>query len=402
MNVAAMTVAPDARLFLLDDESVVFSEATQQLHRLNTAATFLWIHADAGLDRAGLVHELGGLLATDATTAGAHVDETLDHWQAAGLLGSRNGVPLPRAVRVESVDTPTLTREFPDDLATDAVSAILRVRLLDRVAAIEFSDFATLRRTLPLINHLQYGGDAVDDIVLRVVHRERNYYLMLDGKPAGWCGADETIAPMVFATVTNALVSACDYLMIIHCGVVGNGRGALMLPASSGSGKTTLTAALCHAGYRYFTDEVALLQREGCLLRPTPVPLCIKQPSWRLLGRKFPALLDGPVYLRADDKVCRYLAPGGAMQVADDVLTPVEHIVFPKYRPGSSGGLQPISKAEALARLLTECKATGGHLSHADIASIVIWLQRVQCRTLDVDDLNVAIDTLRAAFPLNP
>ena len=45
--------AQDARLFIIDDEGVVFSEGSQKMFALNTAATQYWLHRAA----AGMVPE---------------------------------------------------------------------------------------------------------------------------------------------------------------------------------------------------------------------------------------------------------------------------------------------------------------------------------------------------------
>ncbi|NOY99818.1 MAG: hypothetical protein GXP40_11580 [Chloroflexi bacterium] len=68
---------------------------------------------------------------------------------------------------------------------------------------------------------------------------------------------------------------AKDYLFI-HAGVVAWEGKAILLPGRSMSGKTSLVRALLKAGATYYSDEFALLDKEG-ILHPYPVPLSIRK-----------------------------------------------------------------------------------------------------------------------------
>src|SRR3954453_804687 len=57
-------------------------------------------------------------------------------------------------------------------------------------------------------------------------------------------------------------VDAVDFVPI-HAGVVADGDRAIMVPGYSFSGKTTLTRALVEAGAVYYSDEYAMLDKDG-------------------------------------------------------------------------------------------------------------------------------------------
>jgi hypothetical protein len=63
--------------------------------------------------------------------------------------------------------------------------------------------------------------------------------------------------------------------IFIHAGVVGHRRGAIMLPGDSFAGKTTLVAALVRAGAAYYSDEFAVVDREG-MVHPYPKLLSVR------------------------------------------------------------------------------------------------------------------------------
>jgi hypothetical protein len=51
--------------------------------------------------------------------------------------------------------------------------------------------------------------------------------------------------------------------VFVHAGVVAVAGRAILLPGRSGAGKTTLVRALVAAGATYYSDEYAVLDREG-------------------------------------------------------------------------------------------------------------------------------------------
>ena len=66
-----------------------------------------------------------------------------------------------------------------------------------------------------------------------------------------------------------------DYLFV-HAGVVAWEGKAILIPGRSMSGKTSLTRALLKAGATYYSDEFALLDKDG-IVHPYPVPLSIRK-----------------------------------------------------------------------------------------------------------------------------
>jgi hypothetical protein len=64
--------------------------------------------------------------------------------------------------------------------------------------------------------------------------------------------------------------------VFVHAGVVGWRGRAVVIPGRSMSGKTTLVAELVRAGADYYSDEYAVLDREG-RVHPYPRPLAVRE-----------------------------------------------------------------------------------------------------------------------------
>ncbi len=63
--------------------------------------------------------------------------------------------------------------------------------------------------------------------------------------------------------------------LFVHAGVVGWQGQAIVIPGRSMAGKTTLVKALVEAGATYYSDEFAVLDKEGRVY-PYPRPLSIR------------------------------------------------------------------------------------------------------------------------------
>lgn len=69
-------------------------------------------------------------------------------------------------------------------------------------------------------------------------------------------------------------LNAPDWIFV-HAGAVAHCGRALILPGRSFSGKTTLVLALVRAGASYYSDDYALIDRDG-RVHPYPKPLSIR------------------------------------------------------------------------------------------------------------------------------
>jgi hypothetical protein len=68
------------------------------------------------------------------------------------------------------------------------------------------------------------------------------------------------------------VASAAPDTIFVHAGVVSHHGKAMVMPAESFGGKTTLVTALVRAGAIYYSDEFAVIDRDG-LVHPYAKPL---------------------------------------------------------------------------------------------------------------------------------
>lgn len=158
--------------------------------------------------------------------------------------------------------------------------------------------------------------------------------------PGGLVGA-------IVATLNRRAAEASPHALV-HAGAVERSGAGVVLPAPMEAGKTTLTAGLVRAGFRYLTDEAAVVERATATLLPYPKPLSLDRGSWPL----FPELEPHDPF--PDDAYKRTQWQVPAVDIRADALAgpcPARFVVFPTYRAGAETRLEPLTRAEALLEL---------------------------------------------------
>jgi hypothetical protein len=198
------------------------------------------------------------------------------------------------------------------------------------------------------------------------------------------------LGPIIKGALWQSAVNAHDFLIYYHAAVVGFGETCVLLPASAGSGKSSLTGALVHRGFRYFSDEVALIENGTFNVPPVPLALCAKSTGWDILARYYPDIMKTRVHFRVDGKKVRYLPP--SLSQRSNESKRVSHVIFPRYAPESITALSRISRSEALRRLLEQCMASRLELTTDNIKELIRWIVGIDCYELTFSSLEEAAD----------
>jgi hypothetical protein len=125
-------------------------------------------------------------------------------------------------------------------------------------------------------------------------------------------------------------VNAPD-VIFIHAGVVGHDGGAIVIPGESFAGKTTLVAELVRRGARYFSDEYAVIDREG-LVHPYVKSLGLRSRDSRT------------------ETAVRVEEFGG---VSADTALPMTLAAVTHYVPGAEWNARRLSPGESVLALLS-------------------------------------------------
>jgi hypothetical protein len=395
-----MRLRANLALLPLDGDVVVFSEETQHLLSLNPPAALVFRELQKGAPSSSMAHALAveGLVASEE--AEQWVTSTLDAFRSCGMLEDGPVVP------VASTPLPGDDAENARQAANCAPYAPFepvteqRYRLLETCALIRFGHLAQVRLVRSVIGHLATDDPVSPTIVIDINakmldngHLRSDVYR--DGVAVGRAPRLSEMAPIVKAALWQSAINAHDFLFYFHAGVVGTGASCVLLPAAAGSGKSSLTAALVHRGFRYFSDEVALIEPFSFHVSPMPLAMCIKSTGWDLMARYYPEILSLPVHVRSDGKVLHYIPPPAV--AAEQIPLPVRHIIFPRYEQNAPTRLARVKRSEALGRLMGECLALRQRLDHENVRQIVGWIAGIECYELTFSSLETAAQLVMEA-----
>lgn len=127
----------------------------------------------------------------------------------------------------------------------------------------------------------------------------------------------------------NVATHSPDFVFI-HAGVVSIGKGVVLIPGRSYSGKSTLVRELVKLGGRYFSDEYAVIDREGNVLA-------------------FPRAL----HLRMEGEALGLFIPAPQLNWSEEMPpSPVRAVVFTDYKTGHQWAPGAVSQGRSALLLL--------------------------------------------------
>ena len=92
--------------------------------------------------------------------------------------------------------------------------------------------------------------------------------------------------PAMEATINWFVWGQVARVLLLHAAVVARDGRALILSGPSGAGKSTLCTALVARGFRFLTDEIAMVRPQDGQLDPHPRPISLKNDSHRHDGER--------------------------------------------------------------------------------------------------------------------
>jgi hypothetical protein len=124
--------------------------------------------------------------------------------------------------------------------------------------------------------------------------------VLAEGREVGVAASvEEAVAPLT--SWLDGRFAARTSHLVVHAGAAALGDAAVLVPGRSHAGKSTLTRALLQRGFRYYSDEYALIDDAG---RLCPYPRALMLRDNRPTARPLLA------------SECGGLPPGGPVRVA--------------------------------------------------------------------------------------
>lgn len=180
---------------------------------------------------------------------------------------------------------------------------------------------------------------------------------------------------------------------IVHAATVEKSGRAVILPGNPGSGKSTLCAAMVCQGWRLLSDEMALISLNDGLLRPFPRPISLKNASIDIIRAYSQSVVMGETVAdTAKGTVAHMRAPQSSIDAGRTPARP--HIIaFPAYKCGAPAHATPLSKGQALMRLIENC-FNYPVLGPKGFTALADTIDRCECLAIEYDSMDQAMAIL--------
>jgi hypothetical protein len=156
------------------------------------------------------------------------------------------------------------------------------------------------------------------------------YRLERDGRQIFKCTDRVELLDRFRSVIALNVADTSPLYTFVHAGVVAWGHHAILIPGRSFAGKSTLVAELVRAGATYYSDEFALLDRQG-RVHPYAQPLQMRE--------------DG-----SDRQTERPVEEFGG--IAGQKPLSVRLVLVSKYQPGAQWSPRQLTPGVGLLRLL--------------------------------------------------
>ena len=181
--------------------------------------------------------------------------------------------------------------------------------------------------------------------------------------------------------------------VVVHAAVVERGGRAMIFPAEPGAGKSTLSAALTYSGWRFLSDEFAMLDPATGLVWPMPRPISLKDGAIEIIRARHPDVIYGPEGTNVDDeRFVHAKPPVSSITRVHEAAVPA-WIVTPRYRAGAPTSIVPVARAHALVQLAGQ-SFNYNYLGVTGYETLVRAIEHAQCFTLEYSDLDDVIARL--------
>jgi hypothetical protein len=165
------------------------------------------------------------------------------------------------------------------------------------------------------------------------------YDLQVEGRPDIVRGLDrDSLLHFIESDAKLWITSTTTEVVFVHAGVVAWHGRALVLPGRSHAGKTTLVGALIQAGAVYYSDDYAVLDRDGSVW---PCPLALAR--------------------RGEEGSRTFIAPEDLGAEVGTSGVPLGWVLETRHEPGASLDPRPMTPAETALRLLDNAPAARVH-----------------------------------------
>ena len=185
-----------------------------------------------------------------------------------------------------------------------------------------------VEQVLPPASRVSGAAEAEETFALTTLDGV-SYWVQAEGGAVSGSSDLDVALDILASELRQYVALRAPGLIFVHAGVAAYAGRAIVIPGRSFSGKSTLVAELVRAGATYYSDEYAVLDRDG-LVHPYAKPISLRT-----------GLVD-----QTDHAVETFGGTAGADPV------PIGLVVAAQYRPGAEWRPRQTSAGEGVLALM--------------------------------------------------
>ncbi len=200
---------------------------------------------------------------------------------------------------------------------------------------------------------------------------------------------DDALDYLEWRITTRILEELTRFIQLHAAGLTMSGR-TLLLVGPPGAGKSCLALCLLRQGWKCMSDEIILLDAASGTVCPFPRSLHVDFNTMEMFP-EFIVKQRGAAYIDSKGKIRFDPSPALGDWVAEP--SPPGWLVFPCYKPGYGGELEPLGETEAVSLMLSQAINLAEH-GKGGLDALVGLVRRFQCFRLITGDLHTATSLL--------
>jgi hypothetical protein len=183
---------------------------------------------------------------------------------------------------------------------------------------------------------------AAADAQVRVEFEGEGVEMLVDGRPLREMPPGSDFLRSFYRQIVCCFIERYRRLVWLHAASAASSQGAVVLPGEWARGKSSLVMALCKLGWSYLSDDIAPLDPSTGSVLPFPATPQVRFSVDRTLRREEMSQVGKSAIALEPDQVAS--AP-----------EPLAMIVFPLFSSGAAAELRPISRGQAVGKMLENC-----------------------------------------------